>query len=188
MKVDCMLSRAWRSLGESVSHTSVMSKQRQEEEAAACGRRRSMTHQSTPFPLAPPNGRSSPSAVGSLMRENPQVTSYNGFVRCMFSQNQRHVQTCDTENVSTQLRLTVREKANPHLYFSCSFQDLHSLKRKEKIWPKKLFWLNKGNIGNLLSEKYMIICPLEGRGGKVKVTDDCRRHASWVFDIHLCLL
>lgn len=37
---------------------------------------------------------------------------------------------------------------------------------REDLTEKKLFWSNKGNIDNLLSEKYMIIYLLSKGGGK----------------------
>lgn len=46
---------------------------------------------------------------------------------------------------SARLRLTVREKAHPHLDFSCSLQNLHSLKRGNKLTGgmNQIFWWTK---------------------------------------------
>lgn len=168
-----------------VSHPSVMLKQwQEEEEAAVCGRR--MTHQSKPFPLAPPNGRSSPSAFGSLVKENRRwrhaiVLSEP---RCYKAEDSRCV-PCRT--ASARLRLTVREKAHPHLDFSCSFQNLHRLKRGKKLTgcTNQSFWWTKHQKQQPqqpLPEQRMIICSVKRRGD----TDECRRCAGCVFCIHLC--
>lgn len=88
---------------------------------------------------------------------------------------------------SARLRLTVREKAHPHLDFSCSFQNLHRLKRGKKLTgcTNQSFWWTKHQKQQPqqpLPEQRMIICSVKRRGD----TDECRRCAGCVFCIHLC--
>lgn len=173
-----MLSHVRRSLVESVGHTSVMLKQARERGCSLWEEEYDASAHTVPF--APPSGPFSPSVFGSLTRETRRWRHANAWSGACSYHTKNICRHATQRMVSTLLRLTVREKANPHLYFSCSLQDLHSLKRKEK-WTGRRFWLNKDNISDLWSEKTMIICSLKDRGGHVKVTDNCGRHASHLY-------